>query len=253
MVLFEKEDKVMKRLAGLTVAFSLAVLGLVLCLIPDVAAQNAGNGFAIIDPDSIAYGTTYSQYAAGWWQWVFSIPTAVHPLFENGDCSTGQSGPVWFLGNSFVSNTIVRNCNVPSGKALFIPIGNAEDSVIEESNGDGCSDPTFDGSIVGVSRCAESFINRVTPSAEIDQVPIQIGKKFRILSSAFTFTLPADNVLQAAIPAHSYPAGTYFPSVAVGYFLLVAPLSPGPHLIHFHVARPNGSFLDTTYHLVVAQ
>ena len=81
MVLFEKEDKVMKRLAGLTVVFSLAVLGLVLCLIPDVAAQNAGNGFAIIDPDSVAYGTTYSQYAAGWWQWVFSIPTAVHPLF----------------------------------------------------------------------------------------------------------------------------------------------------------------------------
>ena len=247
----------MKRLVVLTVVMGMAVLGLALHLIPNVsagAAQNQGNGFTIIDPNTVAYGSTYGQYAAAWWQWAFSIPTAIHPLFDHGDCSTGQSGPVWFLGQTFVPNTVVvRNCNVPAGKALFLPIGNAEDSAIEESNGDGCSDPTFDGSIVGVSRCAEFYMNGAKPSVEIDQVPIQIGKKFRVLSSAYSFTLPADNVLQAVIPAHSYPAGTYFPSVADGYYLLVAPLSPGSHLIHIHVVGTFGGIYDTTYHLVVAQ
>jgi hypothetical protein len=104
-----------------------------------------------------------------------------------------------------------------------------------------------------VSRCAESFINGAKPSVEIDQVPIQIGKKFRVLSSAYSFTLPTDNVLQAVIPAHSYPAGTYFPAVTDGYYLLVAPLSPGPHLIHIHVVDAFGGIFDFTYHLVVAQ
>lgn len=247
----------MKRLVVLTVVFSIVVLGLALHLIPSASAgadQNQGNGFTIIDPNTVAYGSTYGQYAAAWWQWAFSIPTAIHPLFDHGDCSTGQSGPVWFLGGTFVPSTaVIRNCNVPAGKALLLPLAIGEDSVIEESNGDGCSDPSFDGSIVGVSRCAESFINGAKQSVEIDQVPIQIGNKFRVQSSAYSFTLPADNVLQAVIPAHSYPAGTYFPSVADGYFLLVAPLSPGPHSIHIHVVSAFGGISDFTYHLVVAQ
>lgn len=57
----------MKRLVVLTIVLSLAVLGLALHLIPVPhvsagAAQNEGNGFAIIDPDAVAYGTTYAQY-----------------------------------------------------------------------------------------------------------------------------------------------------------------------------------------------
>src|SRR3974390_3206541 len=144
----------MKRLVLLSVILSLSVLGLALYLVPVSASagQNAGNGVTIIDPNAVAYGKTYGQYAAEWWQWAFSIPTAIHPLFEHGDCSTGQSGPVWFLGNSFVANNAVFSCNVPAGKALFLPIGNAEDSIIEEANGDACSDPNFGGSTVGVSR-----------------------------------------------------------------------------------------------------
>jgi hypothetical protein len=66
------------------------------------AEVNANSRSIVIDRDSIAYGRTYSEWSAAWEQWVYSIPASRHPLFDNGDCGTEQSGPVWFLGGSSV-------------------------------------------------------------------------------------------------------------------------------------------------------
>jgi hypothetical protein len=227
--------------------------------LPNVSAQSGqdqGNGFTILSRDAVTYGRTSGEWAREWWQWSFSIPTANHPLFDHGDCSVGQSGPVWFLGGSFVSNTAVRNCSIPAGTFLFFPILNGEDSAIEESQGDGCSSPPNPAAtIVDVRRCAESYENGVILNAEIDGVPINnIAGKYRIQSPAFGITIPADNFLKVTTnPAHKYPAGTYFPSVTGGYYLMLAPLSPGPHRIHFHgIGAGSGFTLDVTYHLFVA-
>src|ERR1019366_6616182 len=76
---------------------------------------------------------------AEWWQWAISIPVSHNPNFDNGDCSIGQSGPVWFLGTRICQAgvpgcdwTATRSCSVPARKALFFPIMWVEDSAPEE-------------------------------------------------------------------------------------------------------------------------
>ena len=87
----------MKRILVLAIVLGLAVLAA-----PNVMAHN-GNGPDVIDRDSVAYGRTYADWMAAWNQWSYSLPVTTHPLFTDGDCSVGQSGPVWFLGGAFVA------------------------------------------------------------------------------------------------------------------------------------------------------
>ena len=123
----------MKRIVVVAIVLGLAVLA-----VPSVMAHD-GDGPKVITPDSVAYGRTYSEWSAAWWQWTLSIPASNHPLFDTGDCSVGQSGPVWFLGGKFCASNnpncgysdVVRSCSVPAGKALYIPILNAEWSSLE--------------------------------------------------------------------------------------------------------------------------
>ena len=206
----------------------------------------------VIPADSVIYGRTYSEWSAEWWQWALSIPVATHPLFDKGDCSVGQSGPVWFLGGSFASNTDVRSCTVPAGKMLFFPILNGEDSDVEESFNNGCSDPTFGSSIVGLRRCATAGQEGLSVRATIDGVAVpNIARTFRFQSPAFSFTIPDDNLFKATT-GNPYLAGTYL-SVGDGYYLMLSPLSQGKHTIHFKGSAPNGFTLDITYHLTVAK
>jgi len=229
----------MKRIA--LVAIVLAVF-----VVPSALAQR------ILPPDSVVYGRTYSEWSAEWWQWAFSIPVATHPLFDNGDCSVGQSGPVWFLGGSFVSNTDVRSCTVPAGTMLFFPILNGEDSNVEESFANGCSDPVFGSTIVGLRKCATAGQDGLSLKATIDGFSVpNIANKFRFESPAFSFSLPDDNLLKATT-GNPYAAGTYL-SVGDGYYLMLEPLGLGKHFIHFHGSAPNGFTLDITYQLTVTK
>ena len=51
-------------------------------------------------------GHSYAEWSARHWQWLYSLPIDEHPLFDNADCSTGQSGHVWFLGGTYASSEI---------------------------------------------------------------------------------------------------------------------------------------------------
>ena len=84
--------------------------------------------------NSSAFGHSYGEWSARWWQWSYSLPTTHHPLFDTAGCEAGQTGKVWFLGGTFTliqqGNEVVgvaeRTCDVPAGKALFFPLLNAE-------------------------------------------------------------------------------------------------------------------------------
>jgi len=242
----------MKRVAALAIVFGLAVLGLAVQLIPNVSAsseQKEGNGFTIISRDAVAYGRTYSEWNAAWEQWADSIPTANHPLFDNGDCSVGQSGPVWFLGGKFIAlngtgsyTGVNRNCSVPFGKALYVAVFNTEYSALESPSTPQIADLRI--------LCDQGINATSSVSMQVDGENIpNLKERFRVQSPAFGFTLPADNFF-TAVGEGPFEAGTYFPGVDDGFYVMVAPLSLGHHSIHFHGA--SGSFvLDITYHIYV--
>jgi hypothetical protein len=245
-----------KRFSVLAILSGLTVLALVQYL-PNVFAHDHDDdreSVKIFDRDSVVFGRNYSDWNAAWQQWADSIPTANHPLFDNGDCSAGQSGPVWFLGRKFIAvggtadfNNIVRYCNVPAGKALYIAIYNAEDSTLEEATP---SSNHF--TQIGELRAAAAYLmDGVTDlSMQVDGKKIQnIKERFRMQSPTYGFTLPADNFFNA-LGEGPFEAGTYFPAVDDGYYVMVAPLPLGHHTIHFHgIAGPYVQ--DVTYHIDV--
>jgi hypothetical protein len=138
---------------------------------------------------------------------------------------------------------------MPSGKALFFPIIDAECSTAE---GNGTTN-------TALRSCAISMVNHTTSlAADVDGISVKSLANYRVQSPLFKWgPLPNNSVFQD--PVH-FPAGTTSPSVSDGYFLLLAPLSAGSHTIHFSgsvvftLAQDGFDFrfsLDITYHLTV--
>jgi len=223
--------------------------------------KNAPNIFdRIIDRDSVAYGRTYGEWDAEWQQWAYSIPVANHPLFDRGDCSVGQSGPVWFLGGKFCGNnetcnlaSVVRSCTIPYGKAIYLPALNGEDSVLEESVAENPGNPEA-LQISFLRKVLEQYIVGSTPYVIIDGVAVKdLLEKFTVESTVFSFTMPDDNYLKAVYPPGlNFPAGSYYPAVDFGQYVMIAPLPVGHHVIQF--GGTNAYFtLNVKYNLNVTK
>jgi hypothetical protein len=222
----------------------LVVVGIVGGFLAGFAAPGwAGNANpGVIPPQAEAYGMSYGEWSARWWQWAFALPVDQSPFFDdNGNCShgaNGQLGPVWFLAGVLnASGTAVRDCTLPAGKALFFPLINVECSTLEA--------PPFYGSNEAELRACAAGFTFDNVFAAIDGVPVHDLARYLVVSPAFTFTLPPDNTL-------GLPPGTG-QSVSNGYYLLLAPLAVGQHTLHFGGTYSAFNFsLDITYHLTIA-
>jgi len=201
----------------------------------------AASGLAVggIVPDPIlptvgkAYGKTYGEWSAAWWQWAIGVPCdpadcSAHPFNDTtGDAvSVGQSGKVWFVASAFGTND--RHYTVPRGTALFVA-----QTVTECSNLEG--DPFHGETAAEQSACAKVWGDYMTDVFfEIDGVPIEDMSIHRVQSPQFSFTAPEDNILFVGAGE-----GT---SVSDGYWVFVTPLSVGEHVLHY-----GGTFADTPF------
>jgi hypothetical protein len=183
--------------------------------------------------------------AAQWWQWALSAPASGNPLLDTtGEfAAVNQRGRVWFLAGN-LGGTTVRTVTVPAGKALFFPIVNSFD--VEDGIARG------GGFVIGpvphpVQTAREFVASQIATasglSCEVDAVPVPITAANLEQSTPFSVVLPANNIL-------GVPAGVYFPFVDSGYYVLLTPLSAGPHTIHF-AGSLTGFSLDVTYFLTV--
>jgi hypothetical protein len=212
-----------------------------------------------------AFGTTYEELAAKFWQWQFSMPVDANPLFDTADCSKNQSGEVWFLASSSMAfetspgvlmSVANRNCTVPNGTALFFPVINAECSTIP-----GDQLPPFGPSPEELKPCAQfasSLIDRSKVIAIVDGVKIKALGQYQVTSPLFTFgPLPNNNALESF--GLLAPQGTTAQAVTDGIHLLLNPLSAGKHTLYFHAevdVTPIGGpriIFDTTYYLTVGK
>jgi len=218
---------------------------------PAMALENH-NPPQVLPPNSHPYGKSYGEWNALWWQWFFSVPALKNPgLATNGmvDCKVGQSGKVWFLtGNFLSSGTFTRNCNIPEGKALFIPLVNS------------WADNVCNATPLTVDQLRDQAASYVTPvsnlHASVDGKSFTGLSNYRSKSPVFSYTLPPspDNVIDAAfnvkLPGDCWPSLTVKPAVADGYYIMLAPLCKGVHTINFGGTGPNIS-LNVTYTIKV--
>lgn len=232
-------------------------LGLVAALLVLAAQTNgvrAGGGDdgnpTVLPSNSHPYGKSYTEWSEDHWRWIYSIPADIHPVFQDGnvDLSLYQPpGRVWFLCGSFSPTPVAsglfatanRTCTVPSGKALFFPIIDAEASTAE-GNG------STEAELLAATR---GFLDPASGLAcEIDGQPVQHLERYRFETPVFHWgPVPANSLL-------GLPVGTTTRSVSAGYFLMLAPLPSGQHTIHFtgtSGVAPNAFSLDITYNLTI--
>ncbi|MGH9839382.1 MAG: hypothetical protein ACREEM_11425, partial [Blastocatellia bacterium] len=199
------------------------------------------------------FGHTYGEWSAKWWQFVFSIPAPDNPLLNDDKCSAGQSGKVWFLTGKLCIGVgcppvlnVVRTCTIPSGTALFFPIANSEADNL------GVVPPLSLEQLREFARLGQDGVLSMT--AEIDGRTVNgldpaISSPYRVVSPVFDYTIPDNNIYQAlGLP---FGAQTVHGAVADGAFLMLAPLSVGPHVIHFTASFGGGFGFDITYHINV--
>jgi hypothetical protein len=196
------------------------------------------------------YGLSYGDWSAKWWQWAYGIPFSTNPIYDTtgADCSLNQSGPVWFLAGT-AGMPVTRTCTIPAGKSILFPILN----VVADYP---CPDPTFHpapGQTLAdfLTQTARDFMDNTTElDATVDGVALKNLFVYRATSRMFAFTGDTSmTVFDSCI------TGTRQPGVSDGYWIMLAPLAPGTHTIHFHGLEnfnPGTFELDVTYDVTVA-
>jgi len=195
------------------------------------------------------FGKTYGEWAAKWWQWALKYPVKTNPLLDQtGErAQLGNQGQVFFLAGVInVSGTATRTIMVPAKKALFFPVLNYEaDNYFNNPP----IDPPLD--VAGLRLLAKNIIDpAIDLAVELDGNSISEVKSYRVQSPVFGVHLPQNNVQQ--LFGYSAPPGEYAPIVDDGYYIMLAPLSPGQHTLNFAGTLPQYQFtLDITYNITV--
>jgi len=240
----------MKRISVVTTILCLAVLGLAVQFIPDVFASGNNDdrdGSALIyAPNTNVLGMSYGDWSAAWWQHVLTFTNNLSPYSDTTGqyCNDGQGGPVFFLMGG-PANPTYRNCTIPAGKALFLPIINVECSTVEPG--------LFHGDNAQQLRACAAMWNDGTDKSSlkmtIDGTKVRGLDDFRAQSPFYDFVVPPANNF---LGVDGVTSGS---SVSDGYWVMVKPLSPGVHVIHFEgawVSGPGaGSVQNVTYTLTV--
>jgi hypothetical protein len=186
------------------------------------AQEDSGNSsIGVFPPDSRPYGLTYGEWTAKWWQWAYLMPEASSPLVDDTgkNCANNQTGPVWFLAGTG-GGAVTRECTIPSDKAILVPIIN----VICDSAIDTALDTEAE-----LRACVKGDQDTVI-GKEITVDGINIGSldSYRFQSPLFNLTYPENNI--AGVAPQTAQA------VSDGFWILLEPLSPGSHEIHFKAA-----------------
>jgi hypothetical protein len=218
------------------------------------AARAATTSNAVVIPPQ---QENYGQLGALWWKWVLSIPNAQNPLNDptGADCALGQKGGRWFLAGTSSGGPVTRSCTVPANRALFFPVINTEqdypcpDPAYQPAPGQSLQNfLTYGNPSIPYPTGAVTIINTASDlNASLDGVNIPIVSSYRGTSNLFSFTGdPSLTALDSCI------TGSPQPAVSDGYWLLLAPLSPGQHTLQFGGSVFSGSFTTTaTYNLTV--
>jgi hypothetical protein len=195
-------------------------------------------------------GQTYGRWAAEWWQWALGIPAAVNPIADaTGEhCAQRQVDKVWFLAGSFGTDPVVRDCEVPAGKSLFVALLNIFYAAF-------LNDPP--------ETRTEAFVRAIASCQAPAEISVwidgfKVPRPLQFFTGAsgsqsplFNVQMPPGNVF--GFDEITVPELVLSPSAEQGYYLFVEPLSPGPHTIRW---RASGCFSaefsqDITYRLKV--
>jgi len=236
--------------------FGSALAGLLL-----LAAAASATAGEVIPPASLPYGLSYEEWSAKWWQWSLEESTNnLEFVGEPGICH-GPASRVRFLAGIYIPGTggisvETRKITLPAETPLFFPVL----SVWVDNSG--C--PTFTTFTADelAAQAAGDWSAVTVTTCTIDGVAVAglsnpTNSTYLIQTPAFSYTTAEkDNVLAGLYGEPCIPGGlTIYPAVADGVYLMLEPLAPGKHTIHFVgiVGPASAPFVkdDITYDITV--
>ena len=167
-------------------------------------------------------GKTWEQWAAEWCSWLLSMPKVNHPNLDATGrlCNLNQnSSDVWFLAGTFGNDVPVRRtCRIPKERSILYAIIEKEDSFAEDK------DLSRESELADRAR---KFIDNISSIfTKIDGELVENIEEYRVQSDFFDLEFPNDPVYNDVVPGLTR-------AVCNGYWMLVKPLSKGPHEISF--------------------
>ncbi len=215
---------------------SVSLLVAALLLIVSISGVQGAANPAVLPPTTRVQGLTLGDWGAEVFRALFAIPASQNPGLPGNPwptCYLERIGNVGVGVAYFYSGS--SECEMPVGMTLYV--------VVVGADCDTATPPTIGGNEEELRACVLQTA-RENLEASIDGIPVRNIEEYSALSPLFHFTVPGGNVL--GVPAGTYNAVTY----TTGF--LVAPLSPGAHIIHVHGEVPSGSFIyDWVYHITV--
>ncbi len=177
----------------------------------------------VMPPDSYPRGLSYADWSAGWWQWFMQHPLDCHPAIDDPQCdvTAGQSGKVRYLSTvldfdpSDGVTPCTRTIEVTPGTSLFIGLLNAE-----MSSQEGVPDEETQRWLANFQADAITEL-----SFSVDGQAVENIFDYRFESNQFTFTAPDPWIFGPA------GAGEFGTAVADGYYVFLAPMSAGQHVL----------------------
>jgi hypothetical protein len=221
----------------------------------------ASSSAQVLPPSSLPYGYSYEEWSAKWWQFYMGQSTNHIEWVGNPDISRGPASRVRFLNGSPVTTTETRQVTIPAETPLFFAIL----GFVADNTACPVTAFTTNGPDIIAAEAAGGWSGAATlTTCTIDGVPVAgmdepTNTIYNVVSPSFSYTTAEfGNVLGLVEGEPCIPGGlTIYPAVADGVYLMLSPLSPGKHTIHFvGVAGPlSAPFLkiDLTYDITVTR
>jgi hypothetical protein len=237
-----------------------ATLAALILVAAGSSSARAGGG-DVLAPASLPYGLSYQEWSAKWWQWSLGQSTNHFELVgESGSCD-GPASRVRFLAGAygFGINLITNEVTVSAETPLFLAVLSfvADNTACPITDFTSLTADQLTTVAVGAWK-ADATLTTCT----IDGVPVAgldspTNSAYNVVAPAFSYTTAEHgNMLGVIEGEYCIPGGmTIYPAVADGVYLMLSPLPPGKHTIHFvGVAGPVGApFVrdDVTYDITV--
>lgn len=182
------------------------------------AVQNVVDFFPVSDKP---FGLTYEDYAKNYWKLFLSIPADKNPFEDQtGEkCTYAQNTTktVFFLtGNS--GGKTVKDCKIPAGLSVLIPIITVESSQAESPGS------TID-ELHKIAKNDQDHVTSLYLKINGTEFKHEDLLGYRTHTGDFNVTFP-ENAIFGAPPGPSK-------AVADGYYVITKPLSPGKYDIEF--------------------
>jgi hypothetical protein len=190
-----------------------------------LATTHAG----VLPNHAVVDGRTIGEWTAEWWKWVYSIPTSQNPMLDQTGEYANVEQPdaeVFFIAGvpGLSADPVTRTFTVPEGKYLLVPV-----LMVQGDNID--TEPPF--SIAELRDLVAAVISNPRElHASIDGLNVTNLAEHRVPSPLFSLVIESADNLKSFTLGHPF-TGLIDPIVADGYWLMLEPLPPGPHILHF--------------------